>query len=73
MKRKLNEGNKMSRAVVKSRESIAASVEPAVEPSTPFKPQVHMPKEEDLNNWSHHFGAQTTTDEYVRFLHEYAT
>jgi len=30
------------------------------------KPQVDMPKEEDLNNWSHHFNAETTNDEYLR-------
>lgn len=32
----------------------------------PHKPQVHMPKEEDLNNWSHHFGAESVNDEYLR-------
>ena len=30
-----------------------------------FKPQKDMPKEEDLNNWSHHFSAETTDDEYI--------
>ena len=32
----------------------------------PFKPQHEMPKEEDLNNWSHHFSASTCDDEYLK-------
>lgn len=32
----------------------------------PFKPQHEMPKEEDLNNWSHHFSVETIEDEYLK-------
>lgn len=32
----------------------------------PFKPQHEMPKEEDLNNWSHHFSVDTIEDDYLR-------
>lgn len=31
-----------------------------------FKPQHEMPKEEDLNNWSHHFKVDTVEDEYLK-------
>jgi len=30
------------------------------------KPQHEMPKEEDLNNWSHHFSVDTCDDKYLR-------
>jgi len=32
----------------------------------PHKLQHEMPKEEDLNNWSHHFSVDTTEDAYLR-------
>ena len=31
-----------------------------------YKPQLEMPKEEDLNNWSHHFSTDTVADPYLR-------
>ena len=34
--------------------------------SQDYKPQLEMPKEEDLNNWSHHFGTDTINDSYLR-------
>ena len=30
------------------------------------KPQLEMPKEEDLNNWSHHFSTDTIKDPYLK-------
>jgi hypothetical protein len=30
------------------------------------KPQHEMPKEEDLNNWSHHFSVESCDDKYLR-------
>ena len=61
---------KAAAASSSNKEESAAEVESSSRRSSlsqaPFKPQHEMPKEEDLNNWSHHFSVDSVEDHYLK-------